>query len=215
MQRTVATARRTSLTWHIHDLNNPSPFSQKQQGNANRVDETTTSSVLAGYMGDPMKKLLAVISVAALFPVTAMAAGENNIGNCGWGSKLFDGQAGVAPQVLAVTTNGTFGNQTFGITSGTSGCTQDGAVKSNWQTALFIDGNRDALARDMSVGSGEALDSLAHLMGVESQDRVAFNRAAKDNMARIFAKDATPEIMAALRQVLADDAKLARYTTAL
>jgi hypothetical protein len=52
-------------------------------------------------------------------------------------------------------------------------------------------------------------------MGEEAQDRVAFNRAAKDNMARIFAKDATPEIMAALRQVLADDAQLARYTTAL
>ena len=41
-----------------------------------------------------MKKLLAVVSVAALFPMTAMAAGENNIGNCGWGSKLFDGQSG-------------------------------------------------------------------------------------------------------------------------
>jgi len=162
-----------------------------------------------------MKKLLAVVAVAAVFPVSAMAAGENNIGNCGWGSKLFDGQSGVAPQVLAVTTNGTFGNQTFGITFGTSGCTQDGAVKSNWKTALFIDGNKEALARDMSVGSGEALDSLAHLMGVEAQDRAAFNRVAKSNMGRIFTKDATPEIMAALRQVLADDAQLARYTTAL
>ena len=162
-----------------------------------------------------MKKLCTVVAIAALFPAAAMAAGENNVGACGWGSKLFQNESGLAPQVLAATTNGTFGNQTFGITSGTSGCTQDGAVKSNWRTALFIDGNRDALARDMSVGSGEALDSLAHLMGVEAQDRVAFNRAAKDNLARIFAKDATPEIMAALRQILADDAQLARYTTAL
>jgi len=162
-----------------------------------------------------MKKLLVVVSVAALFPVTAMAAGENNIGNCGWGSKLFDGQSGVAPQVLAVTTNGTFGNQTFGITSGTSGCTQDGTVKSSWKTALFIDGNKEALARDMSIGSGEALDSLALLMGVEAQDRDAFNRAAKSNMGRIFAKDGTPEIMATLRQVLANDAQLARYTITL
>ena len=162
-----------------------------------------------------MKKLLAVVSVAALFPMTAMAAGENNIGNCGWGSKLFDGQSGIAPQVLGATTNGTFGNQTFGITFGTSGCTQDGAVKSTWKTALFIDGNKDALARDMSVGSGETLDSLAHLMGVQAQDRAAFHRAAKENMARIFSNDATPEIMAALRQVLADDAQLSRYTTAL
>src|SRR5437667_12221033 len=158
-----------------------------------------------------MKKLC-IVAVLAALPAVAMA---DNVGQCGWGSKLMAGQSGVVPQVLAVTTNGTFGNQTFGITSGTSGCTQDGAVKSNWRTALFIDGNRDALARDMSVGSGEALDSLAHLMGVEAQDRVAFNRAAKDNMARIFAKDATPEIMAALRQVLADNAQLARYTTAL
>jgi hypothetical protein len=159
-----------------------------------------------------VKKLLAVVSVAALFPAAAMA---DNVGNCGWGTKLFDGQSGVAPQVLAVTTNGTFGNQTFGITSGTSGCTQDGTVRSNWKTALFIDGNREALARDMSVGSGEALDSLAALVGVAASDRDAFNRAAKANFARIFSNDATPEIMAALRQVLAQDAQLARYTAAL
>ena len=52
-------------------------------------------------------------------------------------------------------------------------------------------------------------------MGVEAQDRDAFNRAAKSNMGRIFAKDGTPEIMAALRQVLANDAQLARYTITL
>jgi hypothetical protein len=162
-----------------------------------------------------MKKLLAVVAIAAVFPVSAMAAGENNIGSCGWGSKLFDGQAGVAPQVLAVTTNGTFGNQTFGITFGTSGCTQDGAVKSSWKTALFIDGNKEMLARDMSVGSGETLDSLAHLMGVEAQDRDAFNRVAKENLGKIFAADSTNDIMANFRQVLAADAQLARYTAAL
>ncbi len=162
-----------------------------------------------------MKKLLAAVAVAAVFPMSAMAAGENNIGNCGWGSKLFDGQSGIAPQVLGATTNGTFGNQTFAITSGTSGCTQDGAVKSNWKTALFIDGNKEMLARDMSVGSGETLDSLAHLMGVEAQDRAAFNRVAKENLWKIFSADATADIMANFRQVLAADAQLARYTAAL
>ena len=163
-----------------------------------------------------MKKLLAVVSVAAVFPLSAMAAGENNVG-CGWGSKVFDGQSGVAPQVLAATSNNFYGTQTFAITSGTSGCTQDGTVKSSWKTALFIDGNKEKLARDMSVGSGEALDALAHLLGVQEQDRAAFNRAAKDNMAQIFARDnaATPEIMASLREVLSANAQLARYTAAL
>ena len=162
-----------------------------------------------------MKKLLVAVAVAAVVPASAMAAGENNIGNCGWGAKLFDGQSGIAPQVLAVTTNGTFGNQTFAITSGTSGCTQDGTVKSNWKTALFIDGNKEMLARDMSVGSGETLDSLAHLMGVEAQDRAAFNQVAKENLSKIFAADSTADIMANFRQVLAANEQLARYTAAL
>jgi Protein of unknown function (DUF3015) len=160
-----------------------------------------------------MKKLCAVVVLAA-FPMAAMA---DNVGNCGWGSKLLAGQSGVGPQVLAVTTNGTFGNQTFGITSGTSGCTQDGTVSSNWRTSLFIDGNKEKLARDMSVGSGETLDSLAHLLGVESQDRAAFNRAAKENMARIFPSHeaSSQEIATALREVLASDTRLSRYTAAL
>lgn len=163
-----------------------------------------------------MKKLVAVTALAALFPAIAIAQ-QNNIGSCGWGSKVFDGQSGLAPQVLGATTNGTFGNQTFGITSGTSGCTQDGAVRSTWKTAMFIDGNKETLARDMSVGSGEALDSLAHLLGVEAADRAAFNRIARDNMQRIFPKDnaETEQVVAALREVLMSDAKLARYTVAL
>ena len=164
-----------------------------------------------------MKKILTVAAVLAVFPVAAMAAGENNIGSCGWGSKVFDGQSGVIPQVLAVTTNGTSGNQTFGITTGTSGCTADGAVRSNWKTAMFIDGNKVALQRDISTGSGEALDSLAHLLGVEAQDRVAFNRLAKDNLAKIFPSEgaATEQVVVALREVLASDARLARYLVAL
>ena len=57
-----------------------------------------------------MKKLL--FPLVVFLPVTAFAA-ANNVGSCGLGSKVFEGQKGVAPQVLAVTTNGTFGNQTF------------------------------------------------------------------------------------------------------
>ena len=163
-----------------------------------------------------MKKLVAVAAVAALFPAVALAQ-QNNIGSCGWGSKVFDGQSGVAPQVLGATTNGTSGNQTFGITFGTSGCTQDGAVRSTWKTAMFIDSNKERLARDMSVGEGEALESLAHLLGVEPADRAAFNRIARDNMQRIFPSEnaGTEQVVTALRAVLMSDAKLARYTLAL
>lgn len=163
-----------------------------------------------------MKKLITVLSFVAALPTAAMAANDN-VGGCGLGSKVFNGQTGVVPQVLAVTTNGTSGNQTFGITSGTLGCTQDGVVRSNMKTALFIENNKEQLARDMSVGNGETLDALAHLMGVEAKDQVAFKRLAKDNMARIFTTEsvATEQVVVALRDVLASDASLSRYQTAL
>ena len=161
-----------------------------------------------------IKKELLVAAVFAIGSSSAMAA---NIGTCGWGSKVFDGQSGIAPQVLAATTNGTSGNQTFGITSGTSGCTQDGTVSSTWQTAMFIDGNKNALARDTAAGQGETLDALAQLIGVNAQDKDAFARLTQENFARIFpSSDVTAvEVQASLREVVAADAQLGKYATAI
>jgi len=163
-----------------------------------------------------MKKLLTVLSLVVALPATALAV-EGADGSCGVGSMIFKGQSGVAPQVLAITTNGTFGNQTFGVTTGTLGCSPNATVKSNMKSAMFIDSNKDQLARDMSVGSGETLASLSHLLGVEANDQAAFNRLAKDNVARIFANDgvATEQVIASLREVLAADATLSHYQAAL
>lgn len=162
-----------------------------------------------------MKKLLAILSLVAAFPAAALA--EDNVGGCGVGSLIFKGQSGIVPQVLAVTTNGSTGNQTFGITTGTLGCSQDGMVHSNMKTAMFIENNKEQLARDMSIGSGETLASLSHLIGVEAKDQAAFNRLTKDNVARIFTTEsvATQQVVAALREVLASDATLSHYQAAL
>jgi len=161
-----------------------------------------------------MKKILIA---AVLSAVPAVAFSADNIGGCGWGAKLFDGQSGVVPQVLAVTTNGTSGNQTFGITTGTSGCSQDGAIKSNWKTAMFIDGNKERLARDMSIGNGETLDSLAHLIGVRDEHRAAFNRVVQENLSLIFPSDkaATGQVVVALKQVLSSERELAQYAASI
>ena len=130
-----------------------------------------------------MMKKQVLVWCALMVPAIASA---DNIGGCGWGAKLMDGNEGIAPQVLAVTTNGTFGNQTFGISSGTSGCTQDGVVSSNWKLASFVDENRPKLARDIAVGSGAQLDALASLLGVQEKDRAAFNTATHENFGKLF-----------------------------
>lgn len=160
-----------------------------------------------------MKRLIAILSLVAAFPVAALAGAD---GGCGVGSLLFKNQKGVAPQVFAMTTNGWTG-QIFAVTSGTSGCAPNSEVSSNWKMAMFIDGNKDQLARDMSVGSGETLASFSHLLGIEAKDQAAFNRLAKDNVARIFtnANVATEQVVASLREVLASDATLAHYQAAL
>lgn len=158
-----------------------------------------------------MRDRLFAVALLAFVPAVSSA---DNVGQCGWGSKLMEGNKGIAPQVLAVTTNGTFGNQTFAISSGTSGCTQDGVVTSSWKTVLFIEENRNKLARDMSSGSGEALDSLAALIGVEQQDQDLFRTAAKDGFGRIFSRSdvSSGEVLASLRTVLAERPALEKYS---
>jgi hypothetical protein len=168
-------------------------------------------------MGMNMKNLKLILSAAAMIavlPISAMAADAS--GSCGVGSKVFAGQKGVAPQVLAMTTNSTF-FQTVAVTAGTSGCTQDGVVSSNWKTAMYIDGNKSKLAMDMSKGSGESLDSLAQLIGVKDADKAAFNRVTRENFAKIFVGEqaSAEQIALGLKQVLAADSTLAQYADAV
>jgi hypothetical protein len=156
-----------------------------------------------------MKKIV-IAAFATLAAASAMAA-QNNVGSCGLGSKVFEGQSGIAPQVLAVTTNGT-AMQTVGITFGTSGCTQDGVVSSHWKTAMYIDGNRVALARDAAAGQGESLNVLADVMGVKAADRAVFAATIKANFATVFANE---QVAANLKSVLASNDQLSGYAAAI
>lgn len=155
-----------------------------------------------------MKKLLVCALVAA---APAAMAQANNVGSCGWGSKLFEGQRGVFAQVLAATTNNTSSN-TFSITTGTSGCTSDGLVTSGWRTAMFIDGTRLALARDAAAGRGETLDALMAVMAVKPTDQDYFKSTLKARFATVFGNE---NIAGNLKSLLASDARLAAYATTL
>lgn len=159
-----------------------------------------------------MKRILFLAVVAFALPAFAQT---NNVGTCGWGSKLFEGDKGIAPQVLAVTTNGTFGNQTFAISSGTSGCTQNGVVSSNWKSVMFIDGNKTRLAQDVSAGEGEALGSLANVVGVNENDKVRFFQVAKANFERLFpsARVTAGEVATSLKGILESDSVLNKYAS--
>lgn len=159
-----------------------------------------------------MKKTLVSIALLASVSASSAFAAQENTG-CGLGTMLFDGKSGVGPQILAVTTNGTSGNQTFGISSGTLGCTQDGVVTSSEKLSMFTSSNMDNLARDMSVGHGESLETMASLMGIEEEDKASFYTTAQQNFDRIFTSEnvTAEEVLASLNEVMAKDENLARY----
>lgn len=119
-----------------------------------------------------MSKKVLVFSIAVLFGTQvglAMASNPDTGPGCGlgklaWGE--YKGQKEIAPQVLQATTNGTFSSQLFGISFGTSGCTNDGKIMSEQKTTMFASLNFEALSADMAQGKGEHLTSLATLMGI-------------------------------------------------
>jgi hypothetical protein len=126
-----------------------------------------------------MSKKALVFSIAVLFGAQAglaMAANPDTGPGCGlgklaWGE--YKGQKEIAPQVFMATTNVT-GMNTFGISSGTSGCTNDGKIMSEHKTTVFASLNFEALSAEMAQGKGEHLTSLATLMGIPADRQEEF-----------------------------------------
>src|SRR5438105_1036969 len=114
-----------------------------------------------------MKKFMAIGLALGLAPAGAMAVGNHPMAGCGLGYLLLSNKDNTkVTQVLGATTNGTFGTQTFGISSGTSGCTEDGAVKFAKETEVYAEVNLPNLRHDMARGDGEYLTAFATLVGV-------------------------------------------------
>lgn len=104
---------------------------------------------------------------------------------CGLGSLLFGTDNGKI-QILAATTNGTFGSQTFGITSGTSNCVQGGVVTSQREQAAFAEVNFQDLKRNMAAGGGEYLSSFATLLGCDDSAKSSFASMTQTKYEAIF-----------------------------
>ena len=117
-----------------------------------------------------MRKLLSIVATTALLTTTSFAGANTG---CGLGNQVISNQDSVLMQVFAATTNGTSGNQTFGITSGTSGCAKPAKFVSNDKANEFVAGNMDTLALDISNGQGEALKTLATLLNVSNPETFA------------------------------------------
>lgn len=160
-----------------------------------------------------MKKLL----VGMTFAAASLVANAEAPGgpNCGWGNMLFEGNSGIVFHFLASTTNGTTGNNTFGMTSGTNGCSTDGTLTYGGKALIDVSALMDEFSEDVARGDGEVISALAVSMGVEAQDRAQFKSALHNNFATIFpSADVTAEdVVASVMDVLRQDKQLAKYAS--
>lgn len=156
-----------------------------------------------------MKKVIAGL---ALLSVSSVAMADAPGGpNCGWGNMLFEGQAGIGPHFLATTTNGTSGNATFGMTTGTNGCSTSG--KLTYGGKSLISSIMGEFSEDVARGEGDAINTVAVIYGVEQADRDTFAKVMHDNFAVIFPNEdvTADEMMTSIEEVMKADPTLAKY----
>lgn len=145
-----------------------------------------------------MKKTLLVVGLTTLVSTTAMAA-QYGAAGCGLGSMVWENKNGMVNQILAATTNGTSGSQTFGITTGTSNCDTKGTMAN---VKAYVEANRVALANDIARGQGETLTALTEVYGCSYDSTVG--STLQKNYKSIFPSEAVSaeEITATLNKVM-------------
>ena len=145
-----------------------------------------------------MKKLLPVLFTFTCLPNVAMTFAAHpdtgpgcGLGKLAWGD--YPNQQAISAQIFMSTTNLTFGTQSFGISSGTSGCTNDGLIAQNEKMNAFATFNFDDIAQEMAQGHGEHLTSLAALMDIPSDQHEIFFAIAQEKYTTLITEgEASP-----------------------
>ncbi len=127
---------------------------------------------------------LIILSLTFL-TASAFAAGD---AGCGLGSLVIQKNTKLS-QSLAITTNGTFSSQLFGITSGTSNCSASGIVYNEKEATSFAEANLPSLKIEMARGQGENLTAFAQTLGCS--DPSALAEMAKSKYSEIFPTGST------------------------
>ena len=126
-----------------------------------------------------------MMAVAALS--TAGFATVNNQTGCGLGSQIVHDDSSAFMLALQYTLNhAVSSNQIFGITSGTSGCKKSRLVI-NERAAEFVASNMDQLSREIAIGHGESVETLAELLNIEN--KAAFAVALQANYKAIYTNE--------------------------
>ena len=155
-------------------------------------------------------RTIAVAASLFLLPASVFAAGYGPAG-CGLGSMVVGSQPG-GEQIFAATTNGTSGSQTFGITSGTSNCGDNGLLNLSKEREIFAQENYTSLIKEMAQGKGENLNTLASMYQCPAASHQEFGAMAQEKFSALVTSDQTTstELLGNLENHLASHPALAK-----
>ncbi len=132
----------------------------------------------------PPKRTSSYESTDSYSSSASSSRGGHAMAGCGLGSMVIEDNSKWA-QVGAAFLNGT-GIQTFGISFGTSNCTEDGVATASKEKDAFVEANYADLRKDVVVGQGEYLTSLASFYGCEGASVNSFGNSLKNNQEKIL-----------------------------
>jgi hypothetical protein len=157
---------------------------------------------------------LALASVIVLvFGGTSLAAWGDGPG-CGLGKVVFEKEPkSILLQHLGSTLN--VPSQPFAISTGVSGCTNNGMIVKEKQATMFASLNLENLSQEMAQGHGEHLASLATLMGIPSERQSEFFSLAQARyLSLIQDRETSPkDMLTALQRAMVGQSMLAKSPT--
>lgn len=158
-----------------------------------------------------MKKIaFTIILLATSSTIFAAAPGGPS---CGWGNMAFEGKSGTGFHLLASFVNGTFGNNTFGMSSGTNGCATSGHLTYAGHSLLAFTNILPEFTEDVARGEGDALNAVAAMFGIKQQERPIFSEVTHANFETIFPNEkvTAEQVLQNLVLVMKSDERLAKY----
>ncbi|EMY70364.1 DUF3015 domain-containing protein [Leptospira vanthielii] len=160
-----------------------------------------------------VKIQLTIVSLLFLLTSFPVSAEPYGMAGCGLGSMVSVWKNDIG-QVLAATTNGSLSSQTFGITSGTSNCTNDGIVRADRAQEVFITYNEEPLELETVSGTGERIRAIASLLGCPTHSN-ELGKLMKEKHLFIFDKtqgldsnSRSKVILSRLKSKIAEDSEL-------
>ena len=159
-----------------------------------------------------LKKGRLILLFSYFFYGSIQAYADNYIG-CGLGSMIWR-QNSILSAIPGITTNQTFSSQLFGISSGTSGCTQHGLVKRDMMPVYYAEANMENLRREMSLGKGENVTTFAETFGCKNVAKDKFAAVARKHYQELSAymnAETVGEFVSVVKDMMSTEEELKKH----